>query len=346
MLVYTSITKNYLPKARVLSRSLKRHNPGWRLCVILCDTPPENFDLRREPFDDLLTLAELGVPNWKSWAFGHNVVELCTAVKGVAAQRLAGRGGEDRLIYLDPDIMVFSSLEPLAELLERHQILLTPHLLEPETDAGAVIDNEICTLRHGVYNLGFVGVRTIGEGRRFIDWWAARLAAHCVADPANGLFTDQRWVDLAPGFFDGVHVLRDKGCNVATWNLHHRVLAKNAAGVLEAGGETLRFYHFTGFDSGDGRGVLLKYAADQIEAHLLWDGYAKELRANGHGEAALNHFAYGCFDNGVPIDAALRRAYRMRRDLQEAFPDPFRTGKWSLQSWWREEQRGVGLDAS
>lgn len=339
MWVYTSITKNYLPKARVLATSLKRHNPGWRICVILCDTPPDGFDLSAEPFDDLLRLDQLGVDNWKAWAFGHDVVELCTAVKGFAAQALAKNGRGDRILYLDPDIMVFASLEPLARLLDDHDVLLAPHLLTPESDAEAVVANEICTLQHGVYNLGFLGVKTQGQGRRFIDWWAARLKDHCVADVARGLFTDQRWIDLAPAFFDKAHILRDKGCNVATWNIHHRRIARNRDGLLEAGGDILRFYHFTGYDSGDGRGVLLKYASDQPEALELWDAYGKELAANGHGDPALNHFAYGLFSNGKPIDKALRRLYRARKDLQEAFPDPFEVRKWSLFSWWQEEQK-------
>ncbi|MGJ0508531.1 MAG: hypothetical protein ACR652_15695 [Methylocystis sp.] len=339
MLVYTSITKSYLPKARVLGRSLKRHNPDWRLCVILCDTPPAGFDVSAEPFDELVTLDQLGLPNWKAWAFGHDVVELCTGVKGAAAKLLADRDGEDRLIYLDPDILVCAPLQPLAELLDHHEIVLTPHLLDPESDPQAVVDNEICVLRHGVFNLGFLGVRMKGQGRRFIDWWSARLERHCLADPQNGLFTDQKWVDLAPAFFDGVYVVRDKGCNVATWNIHRRPIRRNGDGLLEAGGARLRFYHFTGYDSGDGRGMLLKYAGQQIEALELWDAYGRELAANGHRDPALDHFAYGFFSNGAPIDKRLRRLYRARPDLQEAFPDPFEVRKWSLYNWWREEQR-------
>ena len=38
-----------------------------------------------------------------------------------------------------------------------------------------------------------------GQGRRFIDWWADRLRQFCYDEVPNGLFTDQRWVDLAPG---------------------------------------------------------------------------------------------------------------------------------------------------
>lgn len=341
MLVYTSITKNYLPKARVLAKSLKRHNPDWRLHVVLCDTLPAGFDLELEPFDGIVPLEALGIANWKAWAFGHDVVELCTAVKGFAAQTLVGSGMWDRIMYLDPDIKVFASLEPLARLLDKHQILLTPHLLEPETTREAILDNEISALQHGIYNLGFFAARLDGQGRRFIDWWAARLNDHCVADIPSGLFTDQRWIDLAPAFFDRLHIVRDKGCNVATWNIHHRPLARNSEGNLEAGGDLLRFYHFTGHDSGDGRGVLLKYAVDQPEAIDLWDAYASDLAQNGHRDPSLDHFAFGRFANGEPIDKRLRRIYRARQDLQESFPDPFETRKWSLYSWWREELRAL-----
>ncbi len=339
MLVYTSITKNYLPKARVLARSLKLHNPGWQLHVILCDTLPENFDPLIEPFDSVWTLDRLGIPNWKSWAFGHTLVELCTAVKGTAAKTLADAFGTDRIMYLDPDIKIFASLKPLDELLDQYDILVTPHLLDPEEEAGAIIDNEICSLLHGVYNLGFFAARCSGQGRAFLDWWSRRLQQYCIADFSQGLFTDQRWIDLAPGLFDRLHIVRDRGYNVATWNIHHRRISRRADGAICAGDRPLRFYHFTGYDSGDGRGVLLKYAADQYEALELWDAYAFDLIENGHRDPALNCFAYGDFSNGVPIDARLRRIYRERKDLQEAFPDPFEVKKWSLYSWWEEESK-------
>ncbi len=61
-----------------------------------------------------------------------------------------------------------------------------------------------------------------GQGRRFIDWWADRLRQFCYDEVPNGLFTDQRWVDLAPAFFDDIAIVRDPQYNVATWNLTHR----------------------------------------------------------------------------------------------------------------------------
>ena len=71
MLVYTSITKSYLPKARVLAKSIKKFHPNWTFVLLLSDELPNGFDLNNEPFDEVLTIQELNILNWKSWAFGQ-----------------------------------------------------------------------------------------------------------------------------------------------------------------------------------------------------------------------------------------------------------------------------------
>ena len=38
----------------------------------------------------------------------------------------------------------------------------------------------------------------------------------------EGLFVDQRWVDLVPALFDDYVVMKRAGLNVAYWNLHER----------------------------------------------------------------------------------------------------------------------------
>ena len=337
MRVFTSLTRSYLPKARVLARSVKRFHPDWQFHIVLSDDPPAGFDPAHEPFDGIVTLSELGIPGWKGWVFGHTVVELCTAVKAHAARLLVEGDADGKLMYLDPDIRVFNSLQPLADLLDAYDILLTPHLLDTEETEQAVADNEICALQHGAFNLGFFAVRARGEGRRFLDWWAARLLRHCIDDIPGGLFTDQRWCDLAPGLFERLHVVRDRGCNVATWNIHHRSLSRDGDGVIRAAGTPLRFYHFTGHDSGDGLGMLQRYAAAQKLARAIWQDYAAELAEAGQGRPELQDWRYGRFDNGEPIPLAARRLYRRRADLQTAFPDPFRVADRSYWSWWQTE---------
>ncbi len=337
MLVYTSITKSYLPKARVLAKSVKLFHPTWKVVLLYSDVLPIDFDLNLEPFDEVLTIEQLGIPDWKAWAFSHAIVELCTAVKGPAAKLLSKRLGVDKIMYLDPDIKVFNSLSALESLLDQHDILLTPHLLDAEEDLAAIKDNEISTLKHGIYNLGFFAAKTSGQGFDFICWWAERLRLFCRDDIPNGLFTDQRWCDLAPALFSNLGIIRDRGYNVATWNIAHRPLSKNEKGIIFAANVPLRFYHFTSYDNGNGLSMLMKYAPEQALAQELWDDYEKDLLTEGQGDPHYNGWAYGQFDNGESIQPEARRAYRSRPDIHKLFPNPYGIVEPSYLNWWTNE---------
>ena len=344
VLVYSSITRSYLPKAIVLAESLKRIHPEWGFAVIFSDILPEALKARKLPFDYILHLSELGIDPWRSWAFGHTIVELCTAVKGRGALELIKRLNPDKIIYLDPDIWVKGSLALLEEMLEEYAVLLTPHLLDIEASHAAIVDAEICTLKHGTYNLGFYAAKTQGQGREFLDWWAARLQEYCLADIPGGLFTDQRWCDLAPCFFEQLHIVRDKGCNVATWNIAHRRISRTPEGVWMAGEVPLRFYHFTGYDTGDGQGMLTRYAADQPDAFRLWDEYRAALEVAGQGQPLFRDWEYGRFSNGAAVSNDMRKLYRSRPDLQSAFPDPYKVeGLDCYYEWWKAEVKSVRI---
>src|SRR6185437_1061945 len=182
--------------------------------------PPAGFafDVEDEPFDRVVWAEDLGVPDFRGWLFKHDVVEACTAVKGPFLHQACASGAE-AVIYLDPDTALFSSLDPLVERLHTCDILLTPHLTDPKGEAEAILDNDLSASRTGIFNLGFVAVRTSGEGARFGHWWNDRLLHWCYDEMDRGIFVDQRWCDHVPALFDKVGVVRDPGCNVASWNL-------------------------------------------------------------------------------------------------------------------------------
>lgn len=323
MHVFTSVTVNYIPKARVLAHSLKRHCPNYQFHLVLCDHLPESIQIENEPFDSIITVAELPISNIKSWLFKHSVVEMCTAVKGIAFQEIFQRHQCEKLIYLDPDIVVFDRLDRLSELLDRYSILLTPHQTLPEETIEAAIDNEICSLKHGVFNFGFLGVRHSEEGNKFLNWWAQRCQEFCYDDIPGGLFTDQRWGDLIPAFFTDYYVLRDPIYNVATWNLTHRI----ATGSLESGilinNEPLCFYHFSGFDSGAQEEMLKKYGSKSPILFELRQWYIAQCQKMEQDKYGKQPCVYSFFDNGEPITQTQRKIYRDRWDLQKAFPDPY-----------------------
>ena len=65
-----------------------------------------------------------------------------------------------------------------------------------------------------MFNLGFLAVRNCPEGQRLARWWAERLKMACWDNPEMGLFTDQRWMDLAPALFPTIGILHDPGITV------------------------------------------------------------------------------------------------------------------------------------
>jgi hypothetical protein len=336
MIVYTSITKNYLPKARVLAKSLKKYHPDWHFAVIISDSLPQNFNLLAEPFDEVVTIDMLPLSNLQAWTFGHDLVELCTAVKGPAAKLFASRTGVEMIMYLDPDIKVFSSLNGLIQTLNQGaDILLTPHLLHIESNYEAILDNELSVLKHGIFNLGFFAAKTKGEGLKFINWWSDRLELFCLNDIPNGLFTDQKWCDEAPAFFEKLHIVRDTGCNVATWNIAHRPLSISIDGKLMAGDVLLKFYHFTGYDSGAGAQMLNKYAGDKEVAQEVWTQYQNDIVDEGHAKAGGSDWQLGFFEGGELIPKEARRLYRNNIDLQVKYPNPYSIDESSFYAYWK-----------
>jgi hypothetical protein len=320
---FTSINKNYIPKARVLAKSVKQYCKDAKFSLVFSDSLPEGFVIEKEPFDEVITLDQLGIPveNLNLWIFMHSVVELCTAVKGQALYNFL-RSGSEKVVYLDPDIAVFSDLNELENLLDQNDIVLTPHQTYPEeNDRSIIIDNEICSMKHGVYNLGFLAVKSSPNGLDFAKWWRDRLVEFCYDDIPSGLFTDQRWGDLVPCLFEGVNILRDPSYNVATWNINYREVKQTGDWDFTVNDIPLKFYHFSGFDSGAQECMLKKYGRGNVALWNLRNWYLKRMDEEGQKEFGGMHSCYDFYSNGEKISKDEREMLKNRRDVQEHFLD-------------------------
>lgn len=330
---FTSLTLAYLPRARVLAETLRAAHPDWPLWAVLVDRVPPGLD-RRDAFagfDRVLDAEDLDIPLFRPWLFRHDLIEACTAVKGAMLLHLQALGA-DKVAYFDPDIALFHPLAGLEARLDTASVVLTPHQVTPNDSPIAVGDNELSSMRYGIYNLGFLAVRTDAVGRAFAAWWAARLRDACYDDPGNGLFTDQKYCDLVPGLFDRVAIERDPGWNVASWNLSRRRVRFGDDGGMTANESPLAFYHFTKH-GGIGAVMTERYARGCHEPHELWRWYARRLAAHADPAIADLPWHYARFSDGTPIPPAARRFYRQRPDLLEFFADPFDVAGNSLRSW-------------
>lgn len=339
VLCYSSFSFSYLNRARVLFQSLRRHHPDWHLVALMTDRVPAGmvFDLANEPFDEVVWQDQLDIADVDGWLFQHDIVEICTAVKGPYLHKAVGLGF-DAVIYLDPDTCLFNPLTPVLDALKDHDIVLTPHLLEPEQDRTAIIDNEICPMWAGIFNLGFLAIRTSGEGARMAKWWSDRLLEFCHDDPARGLFVDQKWCDHVPVFFDKVCILKDPGCNTASWNVNQRRIRIAEDGNVYSNDVLLRFWHFTKLGP-LGDTMTKRYAKDQVAVYELWRWYREQVAKATSKAIPDRYWAFGSYADGTPVTREHRLLYRARADLRQAFPNPFGTpGNCAFLDWLKAEQ--------
>jgi hypothetical protein len=210
------ITANHLPRARVLVESLHRHTPALPVFVLVVDDVAGRFEPEGEDFT-VVSYEALAVPHSQFLRFAYPAQGVCSTAKPYLLRYLL-RQGYAELLYLDADLFVVGDLSPLFDRLAGYSVLLTPHLTEPVPN-GARAEEE--PLHAGCFNAGFIGVHAGPSADRFLSWWADRVypTAREFVWEADGY--DQRWLDLAPGLVDGLHVVRDPGCNVAHWICPH-----------------------------------------------------------------------------------------------------------------------------
>jgi len=322
--VCTIAARNYLAHARVLGESFLAHHPGGTFTVLLIDDEEQELRDSAGPFT-YLRLSDIGLDREEVGRLAglYDVTELATAVKPRLLNHLLNNGSAE-VIYLDPDIKVYRSLEDAASLARQHGIVLTPHMLSPVPRDERWI-NDFQILSSGVYNLGFIAVGQ--KARPFIDWWWDRTRREARIEPARMMFTDQRWVDLVPSFFDHI-ILKDPTYNVAYWNLHERDLAR-VADTWCVNGAPLTFFHFSGFDA---RKPYLLSKHQGIQPRILLSErravaeicreYQEDLERAGLARLATLAYGWHALPSGCPYTLQMRRLYREALDAYELGEGP------------------------
>lgn len=320
---FTSASYSYLDRVRTLFETVREFHPDWQNWLCLVDEEPPGFeiDFSNENFDCVVKIEELGIDECMSWAFQHDVVELCTAVKGPMLNYMLAQG-IDKVIYLDPDTALFGPLTEVLSLLDVHSAVLTPHQIDPDTDRTAILDNEIGSLKYGIFNLGFVAVRNVEAGRAFARWWRDRLLQFCYDDVPAGLFTDQKWCNHAPVFFPDIAILRHRGYNVASWNLSQRPIIIKKNGEITAGGDSLKFFHFTKITH-VGEIMLERYAGGHEDVFELMQWYRQRLICHAVSGIPTGWWHFGTYTDGAPISRESRLEHRVLRLAGKHRANPF-----------------------
>lgn len=318
--IFTIASSNYVPYAATLMQSVRRHHPEASRYIVLADAPREFPDI--DLAATILPCRELDVPLLENLQLWYSITEFNTAIKPFAFRHFLASRGHAEVCYLDPDIRLFAPMREAFASLQHANCVLTPHMMKPLQDGKEPSD--LAIMKAGVYNLGFLALRDDPEIADFLAWWSDRCFVHCRIDIAGNMFTDQRWMDLAPAFIEKHRILRHPGYNVAYWNLLHRHLEQRADGQWVVNGEPLVFYHFSGIDVGDA-GVFSRHqnrfsSPDLGPVAALCAEYRELVRAAGWEQHRSIPYGFGRFANGRPIEDPMRRW--LLRAIDEERLDP------------------------
>jgi hypothetical protein len=306
----TIVSPNYLPFARTLAKSYLQHHPKDKFFVLVVAKSCEKKLFGAEPFSAVV-LEEIGLPNLDSIGMRYDVLELNTNVKPSFMKYIFDNSDLDSLVYLDPDIYIYNRLDPVFELLEHANVVLTPHITSPIDDSKTPREQDF--LLSGTYNLGFIAVRRSSESKRMLDWWESRCLEQGYNETRTGLFVDQKWINLAPCLFEKVEQCKDHGCNVAYWNLHERNLTNENSEYVVNGNYKLRFFHFSGVDINRPE-ALSKYTNRFDLQHRkdladLFATYKMRVTENRNGTLDTIEYGFDFFDDGVAVTQLARRIF-------------------------------------
>jgi hypothetical protein len=304
--VFTVCNLAYLPKALVLAESLLKFN-NVRLKIYLIDRKAA-VDFNGMPAD-FIWIEDCGVPNFYQLAFKYDITELSTSLKPFLTLGLLEKF--EKVVFLDADTCLYNSIEPILSDLDLHSVILTPHYVTPHSDDSP--DSDIGMMRFGSFNLGFYAVKNSEQGIYFLNWWSNRCLRFGFFETQFGLSTDQKWVNIAPCFFEDLHISFNLGYNVAFWNLHERSLKIDHEDRYIVNDDyPLIFFHFSSFDEENPQYLSKRHFSKKNKQRTdfieLSKAYRKSLRAKNIG-AAATRYGFDYMSRGEYISPTLRRAY-------------------------------------
>ncbi|HET7535424.1 MAG TPA: hypothetical protein VFJ90_03160 [Candidatus Didemnitutus sp.] len=315
----TYFDQGFLVQGVALAQSLFRHDPDALLWVLALDdaaaTTLAMLDAQRLR---VVTLAELeaGDPALAAAKANRSRVEYYFTLSPCWPRGLLRAHPEiEALVYVDADMMFFSSPQPIWDDLRRGSTLLCAHRF-----AGFLVHYE----QHGHFNVGVLGWRRDAAGLACLDWWRERCLDWCYDRVEEGRYADQKYLEEWPRRFDGVIECVHPGVNLAPWNWMNHRYEFRADGV-RVDGQPVVVFHFARFRvlRGDWwwQSGQLDYGV--MPWRLRQAIYVAYYQALGAAREAIHRVA--------PAWQPVQRSGRMSRDFWRALPLRIVFGT----DWWR-----------
>lgn len=347
---FTIVAKNYIGLAQVLEKSIQIVDSDIDFFIFVAD---EFCDLTNKTMlsgNILIAKDVLGldIRQWTDMTYKYDLTEFCTAIKPSCFKYLLNKANYKQILYFDPDICVFSSLQFIYSLFDKHSILLTPQTVGIHQNYDGELP-EWNLFANGIFNLGFCGIKQSEAASKMLDWWEERLKDKCFMDRVYVYFTDQKWMDLLPSFFDNdtLHISHNLGMNLAPWNYFEREIIKKGdifyvryrKNEGQRNLDKLIFFHAAGYSYVDFQnGIIKRKRINSLKSYSdiepLLAKYKDLIIANKEifNKYIKLPYSYNYYDNGILIDKFHRRLYHGLFENHSYISSPFSTINGSFYS--------------
>ena len=337
-IAFTICAKNYIGLAQVLEKALKKYNPNVEFYIFVADEITAKDSLNDLTENILITRDVVGFSDekWNQMSFKYDLTEFCTAIKPSCFKYIFDNFEPNNCVYLDPDILVFNNFNSVFKSLEKHSIILTPHITTIEVDYTGDLP-ESGLLYTGLFNLGFLALKNDESAFKMLNWWEKRLEDRCFQNKMESLFTDQKWMDFLPSLFPTQLLISfDLGLNMAPWNFYEREIVVKDGSYYVINRITqnsnslvpLTFVHFSGFDYSSliedkvlqGNINALKIYSD-IE--IIFNDYSKALKESTFLNFKKLSYSYGFFSDNIVVSKTYRKLFRRMYEDGQINSNPF-----------------------
>lgn len=269
----TLVDAEQLPRLNALHQSLQRWAGEFELTILALDPPSHAAllanPLRRSQLLDIATLVDRAPLLAKAQKDRSAREFLATCKPWLLRLLLSEAAPGSVLTYLDANVCLLSSPEPVFKAFGQHSIGIVPIALPARLAHLAP---------YGRFHTGWITMRADAEAVHCLDVWAAQCAQWCfnILEPSR--YLDRKYLDSWPDRYKGVQQLDTPGFAAGPWNLSdHRSLVSYHFGELTALGNDL-------YDAGLQRYGLELTTALRTE---LYHPYLRSLPATGRLEPDL-----------------------------------------------------------
>jgi len=238
----TYFDSNYLLRGITLYRSLVEHcETPFRFYVLCLDENAFNA-LTKLDEENIVPIELKNVEQWDNELLAakgnRSRIEYYFTMSPILPLFVLEHFEVDLVIYLDADLMFFSSPEPIYEELGERSIFVTEHHFSEKLKDS---------IKYGRFNVQCQAFRNDKVGLKCLHRWREQCLAWCYDHLEDGKFADQKYLDEWPELYgDSLVISQHPGIGVAPWNVGGVTLRKSRYSFA-AKNKPVVFYHFHGF---------------------------------------------------------------------------------------------------